>query len=135
MVKDNAFPPTLPRGGGYWLQTLLWLQQCHLLLKEGVLYRQWKDVPGKGQNKYCTSSWWYQSPPFRELHNAHAGSHVGLKRTFERIHSCFYWSGQQHDVENWCKACEKCASLKSPSRAPMQSDLVGHPLQHISWIH
>ena len=37
-VKDKAFPPTLPRDGSYWLQTS-WLQKCHLLLKEGVLYR------------------------------------------------------------------------------------------------
>ena len=135
-VRDNAFPPTLPRHGSYWLQTL-WSQKSHLLLKEGVLYRRWEDVPGKGQNRHLQ----LVIPKFsvqsilKEFHDAPTGSHLGQKKTMEKIRSRFYWPGQRHDVENWCRACEKCLSRKSPSqarRAPMQSDLVGYPLQRVA---
>ena len=32
------------------MQTL-WSQRDHLVVKDGVLFREWEDVPGKGHNK------------------------------------------------------------------------------------
>ena len=34
----------------------------------------------------------------------------------------FYWPGLQKDVEDWCRECERCAQVKSPTtpaRAPL----------------
>ena len=50
-LLHNNVPINLPTSGSYWLQTL-WLQKNHLLLKDGILYRQWLDVPGGGSNRH-----------------------------------------------------------------------------------
>ena len=71
----------------------------------------------------------------KEFHDTLTGGHFGFRKTMEKIRSRFYWPGQRHDVENWCKACAKCASRKSPTRrrrAPMQSGLVGTPMQRVA---
>ena len=36
----------------------LWVQRNYLLLKDGLLYRQWKDVEGNGLQLIC--SWYCQ---------------------------------------------------------------------------
>ena len=43
--ESNSIPHSPPTQAN--LRTL-WLQRDQLMLKEGVLYRQWKDVPGGG---------------------------------------------------------------------------------------
>ena len=50
-LLSNNIPPALPTSGSYWLQTL-WSQKNQLLLKDGILYRQWLDVPGGGCNHH-----------------------------------------------------------------------------------
>ena len=50
-LLHNNVPIALPTSGSYWLQTL-WLQKNHLLLKDGIHYRQWLDVPGGGSNRH-----------------------------------------------------------------------------------
>ena len=135
-LLNNNIPPALPTSGSYWLQTL-WSQKNHLLLKNGILYRQWLDVPGGGSNRHLqlvVPKSWIRSV-LKQYHDACSGSHFGTRRTLEKIRFRFYWPGQRHDVENWCKSCEKCASRKSPSktrRAPLQIDIAGYPLQRVA---
>ena len=50
LFSNNIFL-ALPSSGSYWLQTL-WSQKNQLLLKDGILYRQWLDVPGGGCNRH-----------------------------------------------------------------------------------
>ena len=50
-IVNRNVPTKLPSYGSYWLQTL-WAQSSHLMLQDGVLYRRWEDVPGKGLNKH-----------------------------------------------------------------------------------
>ena len=56
-------------------------------------------------------------------------------KTLEKVRSRFYWPGQRHDIEDWCRACELCAARKSPprrNRAPMQQVLAGGPFQRVA---
>ena len=135
-LQRNMFPSVFPRHESNWVQTL-WSQKDHLVLDGGVLYRRWEDVPGKGVNPHLqlvipkTSI----QTVLKEFHDTLTGGHFGFRKTMEKIRSRFYWPGQRHDVENWCKACAKCASRKSPTRrrrAPMQSGLVGTPMQRVA---
>ena len=133
---QNGFPSSFPRHGSGWLQTL-WAQKDHLMLDGGVLYRRWEDVPGKGLNPHLQLVIPRSSiqTVLREFHSTPTGGHFGFRRTMEKIRSRFYWPGQRHDVANWCKACAECASRKSPTkrrRAPMQSELVGTPMQRVA---
>ena len=135
-IVNGNVPTKFPSYGSYWLQTL-WAQSSHLMLQDGVLYRRWEDVPGKGLNKHLQ----FVLPKalvktiLQECHDSPSGSHLGMTKTLEKIRSRFYWPGQRKDVEDWCKGCEMCASRKSPStkrRAPLQSDLTGCPLQRVA---
>ncbi|KAL5501944.1 hypothetical protein EMCRGX_G008627 [Ephydatia muelleri] len=48
-------PAVCPSEGSYTLQTL-WAQHKHLVVRDEVLFRQWEDVPGKGQTPKVGSS-------------------------------------------------------------------------------
>ncbi|KAL5516500.1 hypothetical protein EMCRGX_G001844 [Ephydatia muelleri] len=84
-VESNSFPKSFPKDGGYWLQTL-WAQQKYLVLQNGVLYRRWEDIPGKGLNKCLQFVLPQDLVPtvLEQLHNAPSGSHLGVSKTVEK---------------------------------------------------
>ena len=94
------------------------------MLKNGIVYRQWEDVPGKGLNKrlQLVLPKEMAAEVLAKIHNSSTAGHLGVKKTQEKVQSRFYWVGQWHDVAEWCKACPVCASRKSGPRkqAPMQ---------------
>eukprot|EP00731_Ephydatia_muelleri_P003528 Em0001g3528a len=135
-VESNSFPKSFPKDGGYWLQTL-WAQQKYLVLRNGVLYRRWEDIPGKGLNKCLQFVLPQDLVPtvLEQLHNAPSGSHLGVSKTVEKVRRRFYWPGQRRDIERWCAACESCATRKAPPtkpRAAMQADLPSGPFERVA---
>ncbi|KAL5491405.1 hypothetical protein EMCRGX_G016687 [Ephydatia muelleri] len=135
-IENWSPPAALPSEGSYTLQTL-WAQYKHLVVRDGVLFRQWEDVPGKGCNKHLQlvvpRSW--IGSVLQQLHSSPSGGHLGMFKTLEKVRSRFYWPGQRHDIEDWCRACELCAARKSPprrNRAPMQQVLAGGPFQRVA---
>lgn len=135
-IENSSPPAVFPSEGSYTLQTL-WAQYEHLIVRDGVLFRRWEDVPGKGCNKrlqlVVPRSWIYTV--LQQLHSSPSGGHLGFFKTLEKVRSRFYWPGQRHDIEDWCRACEQCAARKSPprrNRAPMQQMLAGGPFQRVA---
>ena len=101
------------------------------------MFRQWEDVPGKGCNKHLQLVVPRSSigSVLQQLHSSPSGGHLGIFKTLEKVRSRFYWPGQRHDIEDWCRACELCAARKSPprsNRAPMQQVLAGGPFQRVA---
>ncbi|KAL5469070.1 hypothetical protein EMCRGX_G030262 [Ephydatia muelleri] len=91
-----------------------------LMLKEGVLYRQWKDVPGGGLHKRLQLVLTASLVPgvLSGLHDTPVGGHLGVKKTLEKVQMRFYWPSQKKDVEKW---------------APLQlEDSVSRPLERIA---
>ena len=74
------------------------------MLKEGVLYRQWKDVPGGGLHKRLQLVLPASLVPgvLSGLHDTPVGGHLGVKKTLEKVQMRFYWPSQKKDVEKWC---------------------------------
>ena len=70
-------------------------QQKYPVLKNGVLYRRWEDIPGKGLNKCLQFVLPKDLVPtvLEQLHNAPFGSHLGVSKTVEKVHRRFYWPG------------------------------------------
>ncbi len=135
-LEMNSVPTEFPRFQSQRTQTL-WSQRAHLLVKDGVLYRQWEDVSGAGRNKHLQLLIPTEMVPtiLKQLHDAPSGGHLGFTKTLEKIRAHFYWPGQRRDVEDWCRACQTCASRKSPSRtrrASLQSETAGFPLQRVA---
>eukprot|EP00731_Ephydatia_muelleri_P017386 Em0010g484a len=107
----------------------LWFQRDQLMLKEGVLYRQWKDVPGGGLHKRLQLVLTASLVPgvLSGLHDTPVGGHLGVKKTLEKVQMRFYWPSQKKDVEKWCASCSGVA------RAPLQlEDSVSRPLERIA---
>ena len=93
MEKDQC-PALFPKNSGYWVQTL-WSQSDHLMVEDGVLFREWEDVPGKGRNK-CLQFVFPQDTVrsiLQQLHDAPHGSHLGVAKTLNKISFRFYWLG------------------------------------------
>ena len=46
-LQSGSVPQQCPKDSTWQLQSL-WTQCKNLLLKDGILYRQWEDIPGGG---------------------------------------------------------------------------------------
>lgn len=44
------------------------------------------------------------------LHSSPVGGHSGMRATYQRVKSIFYWLGMKHEVENFIAACPICQS-------------------------
>ena len=135
-MKSGTIPTTFPRHVSRTLQTL-WTQRQDIMLEDGVLHRQWKDVPGKGSHRHLQLLLPNQWIPevLTALHDSPGAGHLGVAKTLARAQSRFYWPGQRRDVEDWCRSCTKCASRKSPTHpnhALLQTELTGTPLQRVA---
>ncbi|KRY17737.1 Retrovirus-related Pol polyprotein from transposon 17.6 [Trichinella patagoniensis] len=70
-----------------------------------------------------------------QLHNGIGGDHLGVKKTAEKIRTRYFWPGWYRDVKAWCDRCEACARRKTPpivNRAPMESIVVGNPMEIVA---
>ena len=70
-----------------------------------------------------------------ELHAGTTSGHLGVEKTLYRLKQRFYWPGHYHDVQDWCKGCDSCATRKTPSprnKTPLRNILVGYPGQFLS---
>ena len=135
-LASDSIPTTFPRDSSHGVQTL-WAQRQQLILKEGILYRKWEDVPRKGHSQHLQLVLPHELVPtvLEALHNHSTAGHLGITKTLQKVRYRFYWPGQRRDIEDWCRACDDCASRKHPPKphcAPLQSDLHGIPLQRVA---
>ena len=134
-LQNNAFPDRCPPSASWKLQSL-WTQRRNLVLTDGILYRQWEDIPGGGTDtrlQLVLPSVWVPDILYG-LHDSIIGGHLGSRKTLEKVRCRFYWPGQRHDVEQWCSKCLVCNSRKSPPkrRAPLEVSQVDRPLQRVA---
>ena len=45
-------------------------------------------------------------------HNSKFSGHLGIKRTYYRLSSKYYWKGMHHDVVKWINSCDSCNMRK-----------------------
>ena len=113
----------------------LWAQWNRLVLENGVLYRQWQTEDGRGTRLQLVLPRSLVPDILSALQDAPSAGHLSVNKTVERVRERFYWYGLQHDVEDWCRQCEKCARRKSPqamAQAPLVSSCPGYPFERIA---
>ena len=70
----------------------------------------------------------FVSRALRGLHNDI--SHPGRDRTASLVRERFWWPGMAHDVENWCKQCQRCLRRKAAGNtAPLVNIITSQPLE------
>eukprot|EP00731_Ephydatia_muelleri_P024465 Em0016g736a len=135
-MENDSIPRVFPKHLSSHTQAL-WAQSSYLVLQNGVLYRRWEDVPGKGLHRKLQ----LVLPPtlvpvlLEALHSSIRGGHFGTSKTLAKVRERFYWVGQRKDVAAWCSGCLSCASRKPPPaklRAPLQLDPAVRPLQRVA---
>ena len=88
---SGTLPSSLPRGESSTTQTL-WHQRKQLVLKDGILFRFWKDIPGGGLNQrlQLIVPKHLVMEILVKLHNSPVGGHLGIKKTLEKVRQRFY---------------------------------------------
>ena len=93
-------------------------------VKSGILYRIYKHPFVNG------------GKPVKEVMVPVQLSHLGIKKTTDKIHSAFYWPGMQGDVTRFCKSCDVCqksANKGSVLKVPLQKmPLIDKPFKRVA---
>ena len=55
-----------------------------------------------------------------------SGGHLGVKKTFEKLRSRYYWTNMFKSVEDWCRSCVTCLGRKNP--APLSQPTTPLPI-------
>jgi len=110
----------------------LWDQ---LLIKEGILYRQFEESSGRSSYLQLVVPSQLREEILEEAHAGTMSCHLGEDKTLARVKERFFWPGYSNAVKEWCKTCANCAARKIPPRkrrGPLQNVLTGYPLQMVA---
>ena len=116
-LASGSLPVSCPTEANWKLQSL-WVQRNFLLLEDGMLYRQWKDVEGNGLHAHLQLVLPANlvSEVLQGLHNSHVGGRLGARKVLEKARARFYWPGQRKDIEKWCHECAESVTPGSRHR-------------------
>lgn len=112
-----------------------WAQWDSLIVQDDVLYRKWESVDGKNNTLQMVIPTDKVASLLKVIHDGSSGGHLGIKKTLVKIRERFYWVHCREDVENWCRKCVSCASVKGPhtrSKGKLQIYNVGAPWERIA---
>ena len=109
----------------------LWQQ---LLIKDGVVYRQYTPGPTSEPLTVPIIPFSYQSTLLHQHHDHPTAGHLGANKTAAKIRQVGYWVGMLHDITEYCEKCSVCQAFKQPSpqKAPLINIPVGKPWQMIA---
>ena len=112
-----------------------WAQWDSLTLDNGVLYRKWETNNGKEFTLQVIIPRSKVAPLLRHIHDGVSGGHLGVRKTLLKVRQRFYWLHCREDVEDWCRKCTACASVKGPqtrTKGKMKLYNVGAPWERIA---
>lgn len=112
-----------------------WAQWKSLVIHNGLLCRKWETTRGHDSYLQLVLPRLKVKEILQEFHGGVTGGHLGVKKTLMKIKQRFYWLHCREDVEDWCRKCTKCASVKGPqtrSRGALKLYNVGAPWERIA---
>ena len=92
----TKMPSNFPHHASRNVQTL-WTQRQQLVLRDGVLYREWLDIPGNRCDKKLQMLLPQKLIPdvLKSLHDHPTSAHLGVTKTLLKVRDRFYWPGQR----------------------------------------
>ena len=109
-----------------------WAQWDRMVLKGGILYRQWETEAGDSMSLQLVLPRGYWEKVLNQLHISPTSGHLGIKKTIARVKERFYWNGYTQDTLPWCHHCDTCASRCGTPKKPkagMRIYNIGMPLE------
>ena len=114
----------------------LWLNWNNLEQISGVLYQKWKsDHEGMPDVLQLLIPRILRREVLLKCHDHIFSGHLGVERTVKKIKSRFYWYQMSKDVKHHLHTCAVCSANRNPVkkfRAPLQSYLVGAPMDRVA---
>ena len=110
-----------------------WNRFQSLIVEDGVLYIEY-DIQGQTK-KLAVLPRSLVDIVLTQLHSSQTAGHLGVKKTYEKVSSRYYWQGMRRDVERWVETCDVCGSKRNPqrkTRAPMKMYLTGAPMERVA---
>ena len=112
-----------------------WLAWNQLELADGLLYKR-HDT----NSKLTTRLQLVVPEKLREVvmaanHSTTLSGHLGLRKTFSKIHRSFYWYNMKESVRVFIASCAICGARKHPTsnpRAPLGEYNAGAPMDRIA---
>jgi hypothetical protein len=106
---------------------VLWAQFQSLLLRDGVLYRQFYRGDGTVSHLQFVLPTRLRTSFLRHIHNSGgnvATTHLGVKKTQNHVQLRAYWANWRRDVEKFYRRCPVCQSVQqgpAPRHGALQS--------------
>lgn len=113
---------------------LYWSQWNALLVKDGVLFKNWESPNQKKNVLQIIVPREKVKDILEEAHDSPTGGHFGINKTLAKIRRGFYWATCKRDVENWCISCETCVAKRGPlkkEKTPLQIYNMGCPFERV----
>ena len=133
--ESNQKPPvaeSLANGPGYRRLHQMWEQ---LTVKDGILWRVFESNDGNTSHLQLVTPTALRAEVLQDVHGGTMAAHLGEDKTMARLKERYYWPGHYNDVKKWCQSCAQCATRKAANpkrRGPLQSVLVGYPMQLVA---
>ena len=105
------------------------------LREDGCLYRRWETSDGRISFGQLILPPTYRELIYHHMHESVTASHMGRRRTLNKIQKRFYWHRMGGDVQLWlqaCLTCQKRSKGSRPARAPMTIAVPGEPNEKVA---
>lgn len=108
---------------------LLLKEWRRLVVRDGILYRQVKNVQGQPIDQLVLP----EKMRLLAKTSLHDDSgHFGFDRTMSLVRERFFWPRMHQEIKAWCEQCERCCLRKTPgNRAPLVSIHTSAPMDLI----
>lgn len=98
-----------------------------------VLMRRWKKDDTFCQVVVPSA---YRAQTLKLAHDHVLSSHLGIRKTYERVLRYFFWPGMKSDVSAYCRSCHVCQLTGKPNQtippAPLHPiPVLGEPFERI----
>ena len=107
-----------------------------LTVHEGILYRVLLPDKANGHNvTQMIAPKVLRRELYRQLHELRTAGHLGIRKTYQKLKSRFYWPNMKIDIQRWCKYCKSCAQNKTlfgKRQANLRQMLSGNPMDRIA---
>ncbi|PIK61334.1 hypothetical protein BSL78_01754 [Apostichopus japonicus] len=92
--------------------------EVRFTIVNNVLFRKFKSAKSRGDKEFrqVVMPKRFRNKVLSVGHEAPLSGHLGVKKTYDRITSNFYWPGIQSDVKMFCVSCDICQRTVSKGR-------------------
>ena len=108
---------------------------AQFILENDVLFRVYQCRNGTATKQVLVPST-LRSSVLALAHDSITGSHVGQRRTMDKVTAAFYWPGIDQDIRTYCKSCDICQRTVQKGKIPkvpvQKIPLVDAPFQRVA---